>query len=93
MLAEFCLLDAAKEKRLTNQEINLSEREKQVLALLAKGANNKEIADTLYISQNTVKVHLRNMMKKLHVRSRLQAAVLAREVGVGDRKGEEGSSH
>ena len=57
----------------------LTEREREVLALVADGASNRSIASSLYISENTVKVHLRNIMKKLHCNNRLQAAARALE--------------
>ncbi len=52
----------------------LTEREKEVLVLVAKGANNRAIASSLCITENTVKVHLRNIMGKLQVHNRLHAA-------------------
>lgn len=55
----------------------LSDREEEVLDLVAKGASNKVIAARLFISENTVKTHLRNIMNKLEVENRSQAAVYA----------------
>ena len=55
----------------------LTEREKEVLSLIAQGANNKEIADELYISEKTVKNHVTNILGRLGVRDRTQAAILA----------------
>lgn len=55
----------------------LTEREKDVLGLIAQGANNKEIADELYISEKTVKNHVTNILGRLGVRDRTQAAILA----------------
>lgn len=78
LFEEFTSLEAKplqKEKRIKI----LSEREREVLSLVAKGASNSEIAATLFISEHTVKVHLHNIMQKLHVRSRQQAAVLVVE--------------
>jgi DNA-binding NarL/FixJ family response regulator len=59
------------------EEEVLSPREEEVLQLVACGDTNKQIADTLSISDNTVKTHLRNIMDKLHLVNRSQAAVYA----------------
>ena len=61
---------------------DLSKREEEVLQLVAKGASNREIASTLFISENTVKTHLRNIMNKLGVTNRSQAAVYAVKVNL-----------
>jgi two-component system nitrate/nitrite response regulator NarL len=55
----------------------LSERERQVLELLVTGKTNKEIAEILVITENTVKTHLTNILAKLHLQNRIQAAVYA----------------
>jgi DNA-binding NarL/FixJ family response regulator len=60
----------------------LSERELEILRLLGQGASNKEIADQLVITVGTVKNHLTNIMAKLSVRDRTQAALKARELGI-----------
>lgn len=54
----------------------LTERERQILQQVAKGLRNRQIAETLYISEATVKVHLKNLLKKLGVDSRVAATVL-----------------
>lgn len=56
---------------------NLTEREIGVLNLIAKGCSNQEISDTLYISLNTVKTHIKNIFQKLEVEDRTQAAMKA----------------
>ena len=58
----------------------LSQREAEVLGLVAKGASNKEIASALFISENTVKTHMRNIMDKLHLANRSQAAAFSARV-------------
>ena len=55
----------------------LSEREREVLELLVTGKTNKEIADALVIAENTVKTYLANILAKLHLQNRIQAAVYA----------------
>jgi DNA-binding NarL/FixJ family response regulator len=63
----------------------LSEREQEVLHCVAGGLSNRDIAERLVISESTVKKHLRNILAKLHVQNRVQAALLAR--GRADRAG------
>lgn len=60
----------------------LSEREKEVLVLLAAGHTNAEIADKLFVSSNTIKTHLSNLYLKLDVSRRTQAVQKARELGI-----------
>lgn len=60
----------------------LSGRELEILALIAKGASNKEIAGALFIAEGTVKNHVTNILTKLAVRDRTQAALKARELGL-----------
>jgi DNA-binding CsgD family transcriptional regulator/N-acetylneuraminic acid mutarotase len=63
-------------------EHELSEREREILRLVATGASNKEIAQQLFITQNTVKVHLRNIFAKIGVASRTEATVYAIQNGL-----------
>ena len=63
-------------------ETSLTERELLVLRLVASGASNSEIADNLSISVNTVKSHLKNILEKLHLDNRTQAATYAFERGL-----------
>jgi DNA-binding NarL/FixJ family response regulator len=63
-------------------ERNLSTRELDILRELESGASNQEIAQNLYISENTVKHHIGNVLEKLGVENRRQAALLARQNGI-----------
>lgn len=65
-----------------NPFTELSERELEVLKLIADGASNEEIANKLVISEKTVKSHVSNVLSKLHVADRTQAAVYAWREGV-----------
>jgi DNA-binding NarL/FixJ family response regulator len=58
---------------------DLSEREHQILELVANGLTNKEIADQLFLSEKTVKHYMTSILEKLQVRNRVEAALLARE--------------
>ena len=55
----------------------LSEREREVLQFLAKGLSNKEIAVNMRISPSTVKRHVQNILRRLHLKNRIEAAVYA----------------
>lgn len=59
------------------QNLTLSARELEVLTLIVEGRSNPEIARMLYLSENTIKTHVRGILNKLGVSDRLQAAVLA----------------
>ncbi len=61
---------------------SLSEREIDVLKLIVEGKSNQEIAQTLYLSTNTIKTHVRGIMNKLSVDDRVQAAVIALRSGL-----------
>ena len=63
----------------------LTPREREILALVGRGMSNPEIADRLVIAENTVKVHLRNILDKLQVHSRAQAAAIAAQAGLTGR--------
>lgn len=60
----------------------LSEREREVLQLVARGMSNKEIAAQLALSPHTIKAHLRSILDKLHLRSRTEAAAWAARRGI-----------
>jgi two-component system, NarL family, response regulator DegU len=61
---------------------DLSNREREVLELLAEGMSNRKIADTLFISEKTVKNHVSNILKKLSVNDRTQAVIFALKRGL-----------
>ena len=61
----------------------LTEREHQILAQVASGDSNKEIAYELSISEKTVKHYMTNILQKLHARNRVEAALLAHDAGIG----------
>ncbi|HEV8563999.1 MAG TPA: response regulator transcription factor [Actinomycetota bacterium] len=65
------------------QEFNLTQRENDILALLATGKSNREIAQALFLSEKTVKAHLAAIFRKLGVTNRTQAAMAAVSMGVG----------
>ncbi len=60
----------------------LTDREMEVLKLVAQGLNNRDIAKQLFISENTVKNHIRNILEKLHLENRVQAAAYAHRKGL-----------
>ncbi|HEX6123679.1 MAG TPA: response regulator transcription factor, partial [Ktedonobacterales bacterium] len=66
---------------------DLSEREIEVLRLIAEGRSNTEIAERLVISEHTVKRHVSNILSKLHLADRTQAAVYAWREGMVDTNG------
>ncbi|HNT24516.1 MAG TPA: response regulator transcription factor [Anaerolineales bacterium] len=70
----------------TNPFTELTDRELDVLRLIAAGQNNQEIAASLVISEKTVKSHITNILNKLHLADRTQAAVYAWQEGIVRRK-------
>ncbi len=62
---------------------DLTEREREVLHLLAQGLSNQEIGERLFISKKTVRNHVSNIFSKLQVADRVQAAIRARDAGLG----------
>ncbi len=60
----------------------LTNREEEILRLVATGASNKEIADSLVIAEGTVKNHITSILNKLNARDRMQAVIRARELGI-----------
>ena len=77
LLTEFAAISRAAEGRPPMPSPRLTDREMEVLKLVAQGKNNRDIAKELYISENTVKNHIRNILEKLHLHSRMEAVVYA----------------
>ena len=73
--------------RAGRQFPELTERELEILELIARGLNNTEIARRLVVSDKTVRNHVSNVFTKLHVADRAQAIVRARESGLGGSDG------
>jgi len=65
------------------EQAELTEREREILALLVEGLSNSQIAERIHLSENTVKKHLRSILEKLHVSNRGEAAVYAAREGLG----------
>lgn len=63
------------EFNISNSDIDLSEREIEILLLVAEGLNNKEISEKLYLSEGTVRNYISNMLDKLYLRDRTQLAI------------------
>jgi DNA-binding NarL/FixJ family response regulator len=78
--------EAASEKQQSPRPENLTQRETDILALLAEGRSNREIARSLYLSEKTVKAHLAAVFRKLGVANRTQAAMAAVGMGMGPGK-------
>ncbi|HEX9891960.1 MAG TPA: response regulator transcription factor [Actinomycetota bacterium] len=77
LLTEFQAMSKRAEERSQLPSPKLTEREMEVLRLVAKGLNNRDIAKDLFISENTVKNHIRNILEKLQLHSRMEAVVYA----------------
>jgi two-component system NarL family response regulator len=83
LLTEFAALnrrdqeDQAEERPQQVPAPKLTDREMEVLKLVARGMNNRDIAKELFISENTVKNHVRNILEKLQIHSRMEAVMIA----------------
>jgi DNA-binding NarL/FixJ family response regulator len=75
------LLDQGREQRAVDPIEPLTDREEQVLATVARGLTNAEIADELFIGLSTVKTHVASLMLKLRARNRVEIAMWAHETG------------
>lgn len=64
------------------EKLGISNRELEILVLMAQGLSNREIADKTYVSVNTIKTHVSNLLLKLDAKRRTQAVIRAREMGL-----------
>jgi DNA-binding NarL/FixJ family response regulator len=81
LIAEF----ANRPERAVDPKLaNLTDREREVLVEMARGLSNEELAESLFISENTVKTHVKKILTKLGVRDRVNAVVLAYQGGLMD---------
>jgi len=74
----------AEETRETRDPLGLTEREAEVIRLVAAGRSNQQIADELFITRKTASVHVSNILGKLGVSNRVEAAAIAQRLGLGD---------
>jgi DNA-binding NarL/FixJ family response regulator len=80
LLTEFAALARREQEEEPPRQVpvpRLTDREIQVLRLVARGMNNRDIAKELFISENTVKNHVRNILEKLQIHSRMEAVMVA----------------
>ena len=84
ILDEFARMAREGAGKPAGPEDELTDREREVLRLVAEGATNREIASRLYVSENTVSFHMKNILGKLHLKNRAQAAAFAIRAGLAD---------
>jgi len=89
VVAEFARLTSPASKTAAPAQLHnepliepLSDREREIVSLISAGASNREIANTLFLAEGTVKNHVTNILGKLGVRDRTQAALKAKEMGL-----------
>jgi DNA-binding NarL/FixJ family response regulator len=85
LIGLFARFRSSQAVRLAGQLKTLSDREQQVLSLVARGQSNSEIAAALHISDHTVKTHVASILRKLSLRDRVHAVIFAYESGLTDR--------
>ncbi|GHJ42020.1 DNA-binding response regulator [Streptomyces sp. TS71-3] len=82
LIAEFSRMSDAPRARIKGRAGNLTERETEVLSLIAQGLSNAEIAERLVVAEPTVKTHVGRILVKQDLRDRTQAAIYAYETGL-----------
>ncbi|MDQ6840277.1 MAG: response regulator transcription factor [Actinomycetota bacterium] len=90
LLTEFKSLADRADQRQEAPAPSLTARELDVLKLVARGMSNREVGDTLFISENTVKNHVRSILEKLHLHTRMEAAMYAVRQRIVDPHGGDG---
>jgi len=75
-------LSAKAQPAVPGDELGLTPREREVLALVAEGRTNRQIADALFISDKTASVHVSNILAKLGVANRAEAAATVHRLGL-----------
>ena len=84
ILDEFARISREGPGRSPSAGGGLSDREREVLRLVAEGATNREIGSRLHVSENTVGFHVKNILAKLHLKNRAQATAFAIRTGIAD---------
>jgi DNA-binding NarL/FixJ family response regulator len=82
LIERFVPLLPTLEAAATDSLATLTNREREVFALVAQGRSNREIADSLFLSEGTVKIHVSRLLGKLGLRDRVHAVILAYESGI-----------
>lgn len=82
LLHEFAAMAERQAPQARAPRTIITDREREILSQLAHGASNREIGQALGISENTVRAHLRNILEKLHLHNRIQAAAYAIKEGI-----------
>lgn len=77
--------DALKSRVSSGPLEGLTEREHEILTLVAAGKSNKEVGQQLFLTEKTVKHYMTNILQKLHVRNRVEAALLVQKAGRGEK--------
>jgi DNA-binding NarL/FixJ family response regulator len=83
LFSQIAIGAAARGREQALDDVRMTRREREVIGLIAEGLSNKEIAQRLNIAAHTVKSHVRNVMEKLTLHTRLQIAAFARREGAG----------
>jgi NarL family two-component system response regulator LiaR len=92
VVAQKVMLELRQPRKLPLTEEPLTQREVEILKLLAEGLTNQEIADSLVVSERTVRAHVSNILAKLHLANRTQAALYALREGIASLDEPPGSS-